>query len=102
MTIDGVPEEIALESLGEFQKGTGPGKRDKVTKEGQVTTTMPGNIVDVLVKEGADVAAGDPVLVIEAMKMETEIKAPVSGKVTAVHIQKGDRVTPGDVLVEIG
>lgn len=102
MTIDGVPEEISLESLGEFQKGSGPGKREKVTKEGQVTTTMPGNIVDVLVKEGANVEAGDPVLVIEAMKMETEIKAPASGKVTAVHIQKGDRVTPGDVLVEIG
>ncbi len=101
MTVDGVPEEISLESQGEFHKEEGAGKRDKVTKEGQVTTTMPGNIVDVLVEEGAEVSAGDPVLVIEAMKMETEIKAPASGMVTAVHIKKGDRVTPGDVLVEI-
>ncbi|MEX1196879.1 MAG: sodium-extruding oxaloacetate decarboxylase subunit alpha [Pseudohongiellaceae bacterium] len=102
MTIDGVPEEIYLESLGEFHKEGGASKRNKVTKEGQVTTTMPGNIVDVLVEEGAEVSAGDPVLVIEAMKMETEIKAPAAGKVTAIHIRKGDRVTPGDVLVEIG
>ncbi len=101
MTIDGIPEEIFLESLGEFQKEAGSGQRDKATREGQVTTTMPGNIVDVLVEEGAEVSAGDPVLIIEAMKMETEIKAPASGKVTAVHIKKGDRVTPGDVLVEI-
>lgn len=102
MTVDGVPEEIALESLGEFTKdSSGSGKREKVSKEGHVTTTMPGNIVDVLVKEGDTVSAGDPVLVIEAMKMETEVKASTSGKVAAVHIKKGDRVTPGEVLVEI-
>ncbi len=101
MTIDGVPEEISLESLGEFQKDSGSGKREKASKEGHVTTTMPGNIVDVLVKEGDQVSAGDPVLVIEAMKMETEVKASTSGKVAAVHIKKGDRVTPGEILVEI-
>ncbi len=102
MTIDGVPEEIALESLGEFTKDSGGGgKREKASKEGHVTTTMPGNIVDVLVKEGDKVSAGDPVLVIEAMKMETEVKASTSGKVAAVHIKKGDRVTPGEILVEI-
>ena len=102
MTVDGVPEEISLESLGEFQKdSSGGGKRGKASKEGHVTTTMPGNIVDVLVNEGDEVSAGDPVLIIEAMKMETEVKASSSGKVTAVHIKKGDRVTPGEVLVEI-
>jgi pyruvate carboxylase subunit B len=35
------------------------------------------------------------------MKMETEIQAPVSGKVAAIHVKKGDRVTPGEILVEI-
>lgn len=101
MTVDGMPEEISLESTGDFRKKSGDGKRAKVSKEGQVSTTMPGNIVDVLVKEGDEVSAGDPVLVIEAMKMETEIKAPTTGKVVSVHIKKGDRVTPGEVLVEI-
>ena len=101
MTVDGVPEEISLESLGEFTKDSSGGKRAKASQEGHVTTTMPGNIVDVLVKEGDEVAAGDPVLVIEAMKMETEVKAPTAGKVSAVHIKKGDRVTPGEVLIEI-
>ncbi|PVY69994.1 pyruvate carboxylase subunit B [Tamilnaduibacter salinus] len=102
MTVDGVPEEIQLESIGApAGAGGGSGHRARASKEGDVTTTMPGNIVDVLVQEGDSVSAGDPVLIIEAMKMETEVKATVSGAVAAVHIQKGDRVTPGDVLVEI-
>lgn len=61
---------------------------------------MPGNIVDVLVKEGGDVQAGDPVLIIEAMKMETEVKATIPGSVKGVFIAKGDRVVPGEVLME--
>jgi pyruvate carboxylase subunit B len=62
---------------------------------------MPGNIVDVLVAEGDQVSAGQPVLITEAMKMETEIQAPIAGTVTGVHVVKGDRVTPGEVLIEI-
>ena len=62
---------------------------------------MPGNVVDVLVKEGDTVKAGQAVLISEAMKMETEIQAPIAGKVKAVHVAKGDRVTPGDLLIEI-
>ena len=62
---------------------------------------MPGTIVDVLVKVGDVVKAGDPVLITEAMKMETEIQAPISGKVIAVHVVKGDSVNPDEALVEI-
>ncbi len=102
MTVDGVPEEIHLASLGEDGEGArSSGGRAAATKEGHVTTSMPGNIVDVLVKEGDEVQAGDPVLIIEAMKMETEVKATTAGKITGVFIAKGDRVVPGEVLVEI-
>jgi pyruvate carboxylase subunit B len=62
---------------------------------------MPGTIVEVLVKEGDDVNAGDPVLVTEAMKMETEIQAPIAGKITAMHVTKGDSVNPNEALIEI-
>jgi len=62
---------------------------------------MPGNIVDVLVKEGDAVPAGQPVLITEAMNMETEVQAPISGTVTGVYVRKGDAVTPDEVLVEI-
>lgn len=102
MTVDGVPEEIHLASLGEDGEGArSSGGRATATKEGHVTTSMPGNIVDVLVKEGDEVQAGDPVLIIEAMKMETEVKATISGTVQSVAITKGDRVVPGEVLVDI-
>jgi pyruvate carboxylase subunit B len=62
---------------------------------------MPGNIVDVLVSVGDTVTAGQAILVTEAMKMETEVQAPVAGSIKAVHVAKGDRVTPGEVLIEI-
>jgi pyruvate carboxylase subunit B len=102
MTVDGVPEEIHLESLDAGNGGERKsGGRSEATKEGHVTTSMPGNIVDVLVKEGDQVEAGDPVLIIEAMKMETEVKATIAGTVKAVAIAKGDRVVPGEVLVDI-
>ncbi len=62
---------------------------------------MPGTIVDVLVETGKKVKAGDPVLVIEAMKMENEVQASVTGTVIGVFVKKGDSVTPDESLVEI-
>jgi pyruvate carboxylase subunit B len=109
-TVDGVPEEALVETLSELVLEGGAqgavkqaiaGKRPKATKEGHVTTSMPGNIVDVLVQEGDAVTAGQPVLVTEAMKMETEIQAPIAGKVTGVFVQKSDSVNPDEVLIEI-
>jgi pyruvate carboxylase subunit B len=110
MDIDGIPEAVVLETLDEIVLTGGAegavkqaisGKRPKASKEGDVTTSMPGNIVDVLVKEGDPVEAGQPVLITEAMKMETEIQAPIAGRITGVFVQKGDAVNPDEVLVEI-
>ena len=110
LAIDGVPEEVVVETLDEVVLTGGTegavkkaiaGKRPKPSKEGDVTASMPGNIVDVLVKEGDTVTAGQAVLITEAMKMETEVQAPISGKVTGVYVRKGDAVTPDEVLVEI-
>ncbi|WP_425641341.1 sodium-extruding oxaloacetate decarboxylase subunit alpha [Marinomonas gallaica] len=102
LTLDGMPEEVLFESLNEYDGGAITGsKRGKATGPGDITTNMPGNIVDVLVNVGDDVKAGQSVLITEAMKMETEIQAPIAGKVAGVHVIKGDRVTPGETLVEI-
>ncbi|MGE6793820.1 sodium-extruding oxaloacetate decarboxylase subunit alpha [Pseudomonas guineae] len=100
LSIDGMPEEVVFEPLNDFVAGSG-NKRKQASAPGDVSTSMPGNIVDVLVKVGDTVKAGQAVLISEAMKMETEIQAPIAGSVTAVHVAKGDRVNPGDVLVEI-
>ncbi|NOQ15672.1 MAG: sodium-extruding oxaloacetate decarboxylase subunit alpha [Methyloprofundus sp.] len=100
LTVDGVPEEVLLEPLNEYTAQTESG-RPSSNGPGDISTSMPGNVVDIMVKEGDKVAIGDPLFVIEVMKMETEIKAQVEGHVAAVHIQKGDRVTPGEALIQI-
>ena len=100
LSIDGVPEEVVFEASGDFVAEGGQ-RRRQADRPGDVSTTMPGNIVEVLVKEGDQVKAGQGVLVTEAMKMETEIQAPIGGTVTAVRVAKGDRVNPGEVLIEI-
>ena len=105
MTVDGVPEEILLEALDEVNLEGGSGSsrngRPRATSPGHVTTSMPGTIVDVLVKVDDVVQAGSPVLITEAMKMETEIQAPISGTVKAIYVTKGDSVTPDETLIEI-
>ena len=62
---------------------------------------MPGNILEVKVKEGDQVNANDMLLVLEAMKMENEIFAPVSGTVVGVHVKNGDAVNSNDLLISI-
>ncbi len=113
--VDGVNEEVRIETLDEVEVTPGGGARPASSKKaasgskarprpthaGHVTTAMPGSIVDVLVKIGQKVNAGDGVLVIEAMKMENEIQSAVVGTVVAIHVAKGDAVTPDQVLVEI-
>jgi pyruvate carboxylase subunit B len=101
ISIDGVPEEVEIEALKEYVAGTETTKRKQAAAAGDVTTAMPGNILEVLVKEGDLVRAGQPVLVTEAMKMQTEVQAPVSGRVKHVYVKRGDRVNPGEVLIEI-
>ena len=68
----------------------------------QVKAVLAGNIFKVHVAPGVAVKEGDPLLVVEAMKMETAIAAPCSGTVTDVHVAEGDKVAVGDVLVAIG
>ncbi|MEW6038916.1 MAG: sodium-extruding oxaloacetate decarboxylase subunit alpha [Pseudomonadota bacterium] len=101
ITLDGVPQEIDLEVLSGYTRESAPGTRPVPSKPGDVVTTMPGNIVDILVGTGDKVTAGDGVLVTEAMKMETQIQAPISGTVTRIHVRKGERVNPNEVLMEI-
>ncbi len=100
VSLDGMPEEVIFEPLNEYVAEDG-GKRKQASEPGHVTAAMPGNVVEVLVNEGDLVEAGQAVLVTEAMKMESEINANIAGKVTLVNVAKGDRVTPGDVLMEI-
>ncbi len=69
---------------------------------GRIVSFIPGTVVEVFVKEGDAVTEGDDILVLDAMKMKNRLKSHAGGRVTAVHVNPGDRVPKGFVLVEIG
>lgn len=96
ITLNG--RDYILNSGAAEQSRTGGGHH---SGNGVVEAPMPGNIVSVEVAVGDEVAIGDPVLVLESMKMQNEITAPVAGIVSAVNCDAGDQVGFGDVLVEI-
>ncbi|HEC59986.1 hypothetical protein LCGC14_0799990 [marine sediment metagenome] len=100
LSLDGMPEEVTFEALNEYVSENGT-DRKKATEPGHVTAPLPGNVFEIFVKEGDKVEAGQSLLVMEAMKMETELLANISGTIKAVYVVKGDRVTPGETLIEI-
>jgi len=67
----------------------------------EIKTAMPGKIVRILVEEGAEVAHGDGVIVVEAMKMQNEMKSPKDGVVKTIRVKEGVNVNAGEVLVVI-
>ncbi len=73
----------------------------KKAGNGQIKPPMPGKVVEVKVKEGDSVAEGDTLLVLEAMKMQNDLKAATAGTVTKVHVKDGANVEATTVLVEI-
>jgi pyruvate carboxylase subunit B len=68
----------------------------------EVEAPTPGNIVKILVEVGSDIIEDQPLVVMEAMKMESEVKSPCAGKVLAIHISAGDTVQASDLLFTIG
>jgi biotin carboxyl carrier protein len=70
-------------------------------KELAVKAVMPGLVIDVTVKEGDSVKAGDALLVVEAMKMQNEVKTPREGVVKKILVQKGKTVNSGDTIIII-
>jgi len=67
----------------------------------EVTPPMPSVVVRILVSEGDLVEKGQGVVVVTAMKMETTLRAPFRGKVKKINVAKGDKVMPGQILVDI-
>ncbi|KJS03410.1 MAG: biotin attachment protein [Desulfobulbaceae bacterium BRH_c16a] len=67
-----------------------------------VEAPTPGNIVKILVEVGTLVAKDQPLVVMEAMKMESEVKSPCAGKILAIHVSSGDTVQSSDLLFTIG
>jgi acetyl/propionyl-CoA carboxylase alpha subunit len=80
---------------------TSPSADAPGSEQSALTAPMPGTVIKVLVAAGEKVSARQPLLVLEAMKMETPVVSPYDATVRAVHVSDGDRVTGGTVLVEL-
>ncbi|MCC5827582.1 sodium-extruding oxaloacetate decarboxylase subunit alpha [Alkalimonas sp.] len=102
--VDGKVYEVEVAPSGELSsikpvvEENIPG-RASVTGSGTLTAPLAGNIWKVVTKEGAQVKKGDVVIIMEAMKMETEVRAAVDGNIQKIHVSAGDAVSNGDVLI---
>lgn len=99
-TVHEGPHPLDLEvrrAKPELVRAHGAGRRS----EGKVRPPMPGKVVEVHVKEGEAVAEGQVLLVLEAMKMQNDLKCPVAGTVRRVHVEAGANVDANTVLLEI-
>ena len=87
------PAQAAPAAAAPAPKPAGAGEK--------VASPLPGVIIEISVKEGQQVKAGQKVAVLEAMKMENEIPAPKDGTITDIHVHKGDTLQEGDPVVTI-
>ncbi|MGD8398708.1 MAG: biotin/lipoyl-binding protein [Anaerolineae bacterium] len=101
VTLSGQRYRVQVEDERDRQAGS---RRATVEEAGEaeVTSPMPGMVVAVLVEAGQAVRAGEGLLILEAMKMENEIRAPRTGVIETVRVTPGQRVSQDDVLVRIG
>jgi biotin carboxyl carrier protein len=98
--INGSPVTVALkDKFDELLDRLGM-NATSMGKVNSVKAPMPGLIIDLRVKAGDRVAAGDPLLILEAMKMENVIKAPVEAVLKSLMVKKGDSVEKNQVLLE--
>lgn len=91
-----VLDKDAQAQAGGRSKKSGPGMEPTT-----VTPPMPAIVIQVPVSQGDLVEKGDTIVVVSAMKMETSLKAPYGGKITRIGVGEGDKVMPGDILVDI-
>ncbi|MGH7630375.1 MAG: biotin/lipoyl-containing protein [Gemmatimonadales bacterium] len=121
LTVDGRASDVVLQPLGRGRWVAGAGGEPveaevvdertrhirsltagpaRATGGGVIRAPMPGLVVRVLIAAGERVAVGAGVLVLEAMKMENELRAPAAGTVRAVRVERGQAVEKGQTLVE--
>jgi 3-methylcrotonyl-CoA carboxylase alpha subunit len=84
-----------------FRIGDAAARRSAADRPEGLQAPMPGAVTQVVVREGEIVAAGQPIVIIEAMKMEHVIRAPHAGRVVALRVRQGDQVDAGAVVAEL-
>ncbi len=92
--------QVAIEILDPLRAGPDESADGEAPGRAEVRAAMPGKVVSVKAKIGDAVSRGQGLLVLEAMKMETNITAPWAGKIAAIGVNQGDSVQAGQVVVE--
>jgi len=108
VSVDGKVFDVVVAPGGDISQITHPAGDEAIKQSASFSASealnapLAGNIFKVLVNEGDHVEADEVVIIMEAMKMETEIRAVNSGEVTSLHIKEGDSVTVGQALISLG
>lgn len=111
LSIEGNEETVAITLAGHFydvrlederERAAHAAERAATKGNGAVTATMPGVVVELLVKKGDSVTKGQPLLILSAMKMQNEIASPADGVVKELHVAAGQAVSGGAKLVSLG
>jgi len=98
ITIDGHRFGFEIEDPRQWKRTGGAAEAHG---RASILAPMPGKIVRVLAKVGDEVTAGQGIVVVEAMKMQNEMKAPKDGRVTSIEVKENDSVTAGAILAVI-
>jgi biotin carboxyl carrier protein len=99
VTVAGHLYQVVLED--ERERAAHDAERTRGAGGGELKSIMPGVVIKLLVKEGDMVAKDQPLLILEAMKMQNEIVAPAAGKVAALHVREGQAVASGARLASL-
>jgi oxaloacetate decarboxylase alpha subunit len=108
VSVDGKVFDVVVAPGGDISQITHPAGDEAMKQSASVSASealnapLAGNIFKVLVNEGDEVEAGEVVIIMEAMKMETEIRAVNAGTITSLHIKEGDSVSVGQALLSLG
>lgn len=101
VAVNGVSYTISVESPFSYKRKKYLDKNKQDSKIEQIQAPMPGKIIEFLVEENQVIKIGDPLLILEAMKMQNEILSNIDGKIKSIHFSPEDNVMKDDILIEV-
>ena len=99
--VNGISYSISVETPFSYKRRKYLAKNDTESKVERIQAPMPGKIVEFLVEEDQEVKVGEPLLILEAMKMQNEIVSNIQGKINKINFHPEDTVMKDDVLIEV-
>ena len=99
--LNGVSYSFSIESPISYKRKKYLEKHKTKSKTEIIVAPMPGKILELLVEENAEIKEGEPIIILEAMKMQNEINSHVSGRITKILVKQNDSVAKNEVLLEI-